>query len=295
MPKPSKSAPLAVGNRVQLTHQGRAVSGVVARIGTRGAFILCDDRQWLQVPLAALDSAQAPLSGKAPAAPLMPAATSEVPVFRVSESVAFDFRGRPVEGRITRLNPKRALVLGEDGREFQVPYSRLSRPAGANEVLPTQDDPLAAVTDQAQELLRQHGLPDWRFRFDHGSRRAGCCRFDRREISLARQFALVAPAEEILDTLLHEIAHALVGKKHNHDAVWRAKAMAIGGTGRRCHSLRFAPPRYIVFCTRGCWIATAERRRRNVICRRCHGDIHYQTYTEERWRQLKPDGPQTPS
>jgi len=295
MAKSSQKSSLAVGDRIQFSHQGRAVAGVVARIGAQGAFILCEDRQWLQVPLAVLGNAHASPSAKIPVAPPVPAPTPAAPIFRVSEAVAFDFRGRPLQGRITRLNPKRALVLCEDGREFRVPYSRLSRPDGANDRLPAQDDPLAAVTDQAKELLRQHGLLDWHFRFDDGRRRAGCCRFDRKEISLARQFALVAPAEEIQDTLLHEIAHALVGKKHNHDAVWRDKAMAIGGTGRRCHSLRFAPPRYIVSCARGCWVATAERRRRQVICRRCHGDILYQTYTEERWRQLEADASMTPS
>lgn len=295
MAKSSQKSSLAVGDRIQFSHQGRAVAGVVARIGAQGAFILCEDRQWLQVPLAGLGNAHASPSAKIPVAPPVPAPTPSAPVFRVGQAVAFDFRGQPLQGRITRLNPKRARILCEDGREFQVPYSRLSHPAGAEDVPQAQDDPLAAVTEQAQELLRQHGLAAWHFRFDNGSRRAGCCRFDRQEISLARQFALVAPAEEIRDTLLHEIAHALVGKTHNHDAVWRAKAMAIGGTGQRCHSLRFAPPRYIVSCSQGCWAATAERRRRQVICRRCHGDILYQTYTDERWQQLKPDASKTPS
>lgn len=38
----------------------------------------------------------------------------------------------------------------------------------------------------------------------------------------------------IRDTILHEIAHALVGPNHCHDLVWKAKCLEIGATPRRC-------------------------------------------------------------
>jgi hypothetical protein len=41
---------------------------------------------------------------------------------------------------------------------------------------------------------------------------------------------------EVRDTILHEIAHALVGPSHGHDAVWRRQALAIGSSGQRCVS-----------------------------------------------------------
>jgi predicted SprT family Zn-dependent metalloprotease len=104
-------------------------------------------------------------------------------------------------------------------------------------------------------------------------------------ISLSYEFTKHVSDEEIRDTILHEIAHALVGKAHNHDEVWRAKALEMGCTGRRCHDVQFSPPRYIVQCDQGCWVATAERRQRGIICKRCQGRIVYVTYTEERWRQ----------
>ena len=34
--------------------------------------------------------------------------------------------------------------------------------------------------------------------------------------------------KHVLDTILHEIAHALVGSHHKHDAVWKAKCKEIG-------------------------------------------------------------------
>lgn len=41
---------------------------------------------------------------------------------------------------------------------------------------------------------------------------------------------------EVRDTILHEIAHALVGPEHQHDEVWRRTAVRIGSTGTRCVS-----------------------------------------------------------
>lgn len=34
-----------------------------------------------------------------------------------------------------------------------------------------------------------------------------------------------------MDTVAHEVAHALVGPAHGHDAVWRRKAVELGGSG----------------------------------------------------------------
>lgn len=75
-------------------------------------------------------------------------------------------------------------------------------------------------------------------------------------------------------------------KAYHYDAVWRAKALKIGSSGRRCHDLQFTSPRYIVTCERYCWVATAERRKRGVICKRCQGQVVYNTYTKERWNNL---------
>lgn len=38
---------------------------------------------------------------------------------------------------------------------------------------------------------------------------------------------------KIKDTVLHEIAHAIVGNEHGHDGVWKECAQRIGSTGAR--------------------------------------------------------------
>ena len=87
-----------------------------------------------------------------------------------------------------------------------------------------------------RRLLREHGLDDWTIVADRAKTRAGVCRFGRRQIGISAPLTTLHSEEEVLDTILHEIAHALVGPHHGHDAVWRAKAREIGCTGERCVS-----------------------------------------------------------
>ena len=135
--------------------------------------------------------------------------------------------------------------------------------------------------------MAAHQLEGWSFQFDDATQRAGCCNYHTRVISLAHAYARSAPDEAIDDTLLHEMAHALVGKTHGHDQVWQATAVALGCSGHRCHDVQFTPPRYIVTCDHACWVTTAERRTRGAVCRTCHGPVRYTTYTEERWQQAR--------
>jgi predicted SprT family Zn-dependent metalloprotease len=92
---------------------------------------------------------------------------------------------------------------------------------------------LHAARRTARELMDRHGLNAWTLRFDGAKQRAGLCRHDRREISLSAPLVSLYSEDEVRETVLHEIAHALVGARHGHDAVWRATAVRIGASGRR--------------------------------------------------------------
>jgi predicted SprT family Zn-dependent metalloprotease len=86
----------------------------------------------------------------------------------------------------------------------------------------------------AAVLMRRHGLTGWQLVFDNAKTRAGICRAVPREIGLSRVLTQLHSEADVTDTILHEIAHALVGPAHGHDAVWRAKALAIGCSAKRC-------------------------------------------------------------
>lgn len=93
---------------------------------------------------------------------------------------------------------------------------------------------LGRAYELARRLVAEHGLEGWRVEFDTAKRRAGVCRFADRVIGLSAPLTRVHGETEVRDTVLHEIAHALVGPAHAHDAVWRATARRIGCTGSRC-------------------------------------------------------------
>jgi predicted SprT family Zn-dependent metalloprotease len=86
----------------------------------------------------------------------------------------------------------------------------------------------------ANELLARHGLHDWTFAFNRRKSALGLCLYHLRTIELSVYLIRGSASEEILDTLLHEISHALVGPGHGHDAVWKRKCLEIGAKPVRC-------------------------------------------------------------
>lgn len=99
-------------------------------------------------------------------------------------------------------------------------------------------------------LLQHHNLSEWSFKLDRSKSRAGLCNYTRRTISVSHLLAHQDEAS-IRNVILHEIAHALVGPSHQHDAVWRDKAIAIGSDGNRCHTLQLCIAPYRVACSCG--------------------------------------------
>lgn len=87
----------------------------------------------------------------------------------------------------------------------------------------------------ARTLMNDHGLGHWTFQFDRAKRRFGQCRYGTNTISLSAPLVTLNDEAQVHNTILHEIAHALVGPGHGHDYVWRAKARAIGCDGLRCY------------------------------------------------------------
>ena len=94
----------------------------------------------------------------------------------------------------------------------------------------------------ARSLMDASGLVDWRFRFDHAKRRAGACTHASRTISLSGPLTDLYDEGTIRGVILHEIAHALGGPTHGHDAAWKRAARALGRPpSARLHSVLPSP------------------------------------------------------
>jgi predicted SprT family Zn-dependent metalloprotease len=142
----------------------------------------------------------------------------------------------------------------------------------------------------AHQLMREHGLADWTFAFDHARRRFGSCQYRVRRITLSRPLTLLNCLEQVRDTLLHEIAHALT-PGDGHGSRWKAKCVEIGAEPRRCYTDErvASPPRspapYAIGCVRCNWWAERRRlTRRKLVCKQCRQPVVF------RVRQEKAEG-----
>jgi len=123
----------------------------------------------------------------------------------------------------------------------------------------------------AEHLLARHGLDDWEVAYDSAKRRAGVCRYDVRTIGLSAPLTTLHTFDEVRDTILHEIAHALAGPEHGHDAYWRRLAMSIGSSGERCMSTQSArvEPAWLGVCSAGHVQERHKRPERVITCGTC--------------------------
>lgn len=130
---------------------------------------------------------------------------------------------------------------------------------------------LTAAVRLGRALLDEHGLHEWEIVLDRAKRRAGICRETTRQIGLSRALTELHSEEEVRDTILHEVAHALVGVRHGHDRVWQATARRIGSSGRRltpADSPTVDGP-WVGVCSAGHRVTRHRRPERPLGCRLC--------------------------
>jgi predicted SprT family Zn-dependent metalloprotease len=104
--------------------------------------------------------------------------------------------------------------------------------------------------DHTIEKMSKHGLNNWKFKFDGAKNRLGQCNYTYRELSFSRHYVELNALEQMQNTVLHEIAHALTpGSGHNY--VWMNKIVEIGGRpSRLCVDPKVIRPqgRYVAEC-----------------------------------------------
>lgn len=123
----------------------------------------------------------------------------------------------------------------------------------------------------AEELIASHLDNTWSFAFDHARRRAGQCDYTNRRITVSRHLTVRLDDETNRQTLLHEIAHALVGPRVGHGARWQRVARQLGYRGDRV--LREDPAAdlapWIGVCPAGHESHRFRRPTRVASCGRC--------------------------
>ena len=219
-----KECAFSIGSAVQFTHKGETIRGhLLQRQGRRRfAKVIDTEEQTWNIPESVLKD-----SGGTRRATMMTRHDKARADYRVGDEVTFTSSGGSKRGEILKLNPKRAKVrCGET--YWNVPYDLLS--GAAVERTSRGAVRLNGVAGMARQLMDEHGLTGWTLAFVEAKRRLGDCHFKERVIRISRSHALEGSEEQIRDTVLHEIAHAIAGREAGHGPLWKVTARRIGAT-----------------------------------------------------------------
>jgi predicted SprT family Zn-dependent metalloprotease len=117
----------------------------------------------------------------------------------------------------------------------------------------------------AWQLLREHKLKDWTYQTNTRKRTLGLCFSQYKRIELSIYFIEHNTPEVVRETLLHEIAHAIVGSDQGHNAVWMEMAEKLGVTPRRKSAAAIMPPGPWQATCRGCNRLFSKHRKPKYI------------------------------
>lgn len=129
--------------------------------------------------------------------------------------------------------------------------------------------------------MEDHGLfkRNWIFSFESCKRSLGRCHYNAKKIALSKWYVELNEEEDIEDTILHEIAHALSFTRHGkkgtgHGRLWKDICIEIGATPKATHKGLLEYPnnhhKYVDTC---CCGTTFKRHRlsigRSYRCPKC--------------------------
>lgn len=92
-----------------------------------------------------------------------------------------------------------------------------------------------AARSLALAMMTEHGLiaKGWSFAFDRAKSRLGATKYHIKTITLSPYVVAYSTEYQVRQTMLHEIAHALLPIDAGHGAEWKALAARLGYRGQR--------------------------------------------------------------
>ncbi len=150
------------------------------------------------------------------------------------------------------------------------------------------DTTLSDASELARYLMNLHELDVWTFVWDNAKRRAGQCRYRFKTISLSVHFVRRNSIEEVAETILHEIAHAIAGWEAGHGEAWKRVCRRIGCRPVACYdsnTVKMPKGNWVAAC-KGCGKEFHSIRKPKYVnhptvfysCKRCGQDKGRLTY-----------------
>lgn len=149
----------------------------------------------------------------------------------------------------------------------------------------------------AKQLLHEHGYGYVPVRLTRAKQQLGRITWKRGEgikyMGLSSYYIMLNDEDEIRETILHEIAHIIVGPEKGHGAEWKLAAKRIGAKPERCSRTAATPPgRYQAFCQECNKIVATRHRISAKMFRLIHsldgGKLNWYDTRGKRW--VAPSG-----
>ena len=149
---------------------------------------------------------------------------------------------------------------------------------------------LARIEIWARALIRLHLDETWSFGFDSAKRRLGACHYQAKRITVSRYLVPLLEDDEIHQTLLHEVAHAIAGPEANHNAEWLRVARELGYEGDARHpspgAVDLAP--WVGECPNGHLSYRYREPQREASCGRCARHFTRSALIRWEYREITP-------
>lgn len=138
--------------------------------------------------------------------------------------------------------------------------------------------------ERARELYNKHHeffLTPLRktveLKFNKNKSRAAVCFFNPLEISISEYYleSAIVTENDVNDTILHEMAHAIAGHEAMHGPKWKSVAKRLGCSAKRCTDAFLATKhyKYSLKCGKGCIVRRHRLRRDKLYVCKPHRQI----------------------
>ena len=125
----------------------------------------------------------------------------------------------------------------------------------------------------ARDLMNLYGLEEWSFKLNGSKRQLGVCKGSIKQIELSSHYVHQNAEAHVKDTILHEIAHALVGVEHGHSEVWKKMCLRVGCLPKACDETAILPKGAWQARCPGCMTHFNRHRKpqrlTGLYCKRC--------------------------
>jgi SprT protein len=99
------------------------------------------------------------------------------------------------------------------------------------------------------DTFRPYAAPGWTITFaEYTFHRAGSCSFHTKTLRISKSFAILVAEADLVDIILHEIAHMKAGERVKHGPAWRKIAKEIGCSGSVTHNFVWEEAAFVAKC-----------------------------------------------